>query len=289
MDLREREVWIDEGLNAFVIEPDDVPETDMDSLPHVLLLHGLGGSWRMMAPLARLLVERSPMRVICVDLPGFGDSLGLEDPDLITASAERLRHWLERSQRQWQVVGHSYGGAVASRLALLDASRLTQLVLVCPAGHLQYPWKGRRRWRYPRIEMFRQLAMREAATVLSLPGVRRYTIGYLTAPGKALAQHEAREMIVWAGFAQAPAQAGMALARSDLAGEMARAKESGTVDIELQLIWGEQDRVIPVAHGRWLATQLQCPLTIVQAGHLVPVESPQCIVQLVTNHQLPIK
>ena len=99
--------------------------------PHaVVLLHGFLGSARNLGSLARGLVERLPdRRVISFDLAGHGDSPPLPpDADLASLARDVLDSARALAlPTPWTAIGHSLGGRVALRAALLEPSALAQL------------------------------------------------------------------------------------------------------------------------------------------------------------------
>src|SRR5918993_5964365 len=84
--------------------------------PPVLFIHGSISSRRMWMPYETAL---APREIISVDLPGYGDA-----PALMRASPPRLSDLVNAirpavaGKRSIDVVAHSFGGAVAIRLAL---------------------------------------------------------------------------------------------------------------------------------------------------------------------------
>ncbi len=111
--------------------------------PTVLLLHGLTASSYSYRRLSPLLVE-SGHRVITVDLNGFGLTERPRKPAAysLEAQADLLATVLDtRGVDTCDVVGHSYGAAVAATLAKRHPRRCERLVLVSPAGVFnRLPW-----------------------------------------------------------------------------------------------------------------------------------------------------
>ena len=99
----------------------------------LVLLHGLLGSARNLATLARTLAEREPiLSVVALDLTGHGaspplppaaDSATLAADVLATADTLGLG-------RPLTVVGHSLGGRVGLRIALLEPRALSSVTLL---------------------------------------------------------------------------------------------------------------------------------------------------------------
>ena len=128
--------------------------------PPLLLLHGIGDSWRTWTPVLDRLAARH--EVLAVDLPGFGESPPLPEgttpsPDALAAAVADLldRHGWDTAH----VVGSSLGGWVGLELAALGRTR--SVVALSPAGF----WSDRDRTRAS--SMLR--LMRRVATALVPP------------------------------------------------------------------------------------------------------------------------
>jgi pimeloyl-ACP methyl ester carboxylesterase len=101
--------------------------------PAVLLLHGWGGAIESFTPVLDDL-QRS-YTVAAFDLPGFGKSSlppstwGSADYANLTLKVMDLLH-LHRPH----LIGHSFGGQVSIQLAATSPERVSKLILVCSAG-----------------------------------------------------------------------------------------------------------------------------------------------------------
>ncbi len=94
----------------------------------VVLLHGFCESGHMWHYFAEKLSER--FRVICPDLPGFGDSPISGDRITLEEVAVQLEEWMEENHiADPFVIGHSLGGYVALALLELMGNRIKAIGL----------------------------------------------------------------------------------------------------------------------------------------------------------------
>jgi pyruvate dehydrogenase E2 component (dihydrolipoamide acetyltransferase) len=222
----------------------------------VLLLHGFGAdlnSWMFTQP---ALAEGR--RVIALDLPGHGGSVkqvGSGDSKMLTDTIEGAVEVL-RIERV-HLVGHSMGGALAASLALRRPDRVATLSLIASAGlgpeiNADFIDGFVRAARRREVIEVLKLLVHDLALVsrTMIEDVLRYK--RLDGVGTVLAKI---------------AEAWFAGGRQSLvlAGQLA------TLKIPLQIIWGREDRIIPVAHAEALASNL--PVHILeQTGHLPHME-----------------
>jgi poly(3-hydroxyalkanoate) depolymerase len=93
----------------------------------LLLISGLGCNADMWAPFVEQFRER---RIIRFDMPGTGGSSTPFYPVSISSLADLATAVLDHCRASWaDVVGFSYGGAVAQQLAYKHADRIRRLVL----------------------------------------------------------------------------------------------------------------------------------------------------------------
>lgn len=89
----------------------------------VVLVHGLAGSPRWWAPVARRLEPAHEVHAVDVPrLPALSDA------------GEWLAGWIEGEAGRAALVGHSRGGLLAARVAAVRPDLVEKLVLVSPAG-----------------------------------------------------------------------------------------------------------------------------------------------------------
>jgi 2-hydroxy-6-oxonona-2,4-dienedioate hydrolase/4,5:9,10-diseco-3-hydroxy-5,9,17-trioxoandrosta-1(10),2-diene-4-oate hydrolase len=252
----------------------DIAVTERGTGDAVLLLHGGGPGATGMSNYARnvdALARR--YRVLVPDLPGYGRSskdVDQSDPfgDLAAAMCGLLD---AMGIEQAHIVGNSYGGAAALRLALDRPGRVARMVLMGPGG---------------------------IGTTRALPtaGLKRLLAYYSgEGPTRAKLERFIREDLVHDGTAVPPElieqryqasidpdvvanpplrrPAGLrTLVRMDLT----RDKRLSRLATPTLVLWGAQDRVNRPSGARLLAERLpQCDLYLVaRTGHWVQWERP---------------
>jgi pimeloyl-ACP methyl ester carboxylesterase len=213
----------------------------------LVLLHGLADSHRTWLPFARAFPDR---RVLALDLPGHGLSGRPDAPYTPEWYAEVLgRWWDELGLEDVDLVGHSYGGALAQALMLSHRERVSTLTLIAPGGHgCEVGWGLR---------------------LLGLPGAEQVIepfVGIGTAlalraiPGRTLSLDEIAHAR-WASQRPGTARAMVRTARAvvDLAGQT-RLVHERAADFDAlpptAILWGDRDPILPVHHAegalRWL-------------------------------------
>jgi pimeloyl-ACP methyl ester carboxylesterase len=207
--------------------------------PPVLLVHGLAGSWRWWEPVLEPLSRE--LRLYLVDLPGFGSArrrrFALADaPSYLRGLVEELG--LERPH----LVGHSLGGAVCARVAVLWPERVGRLVLAAPAGLVE----GRN-------------PVRHALPI-------------------ALALRHARPRFVRTLVADTLRAGAVTLVRAgrQLLGDDASRRELREIEAPTLLLWGEHDRLVPHDHAEEYERAIPDARLVVLAGagHVPMAERP---------------
>jgi pimeloyl-ACP methyl ester carboxylesterase len=235
----------------------------------LVLVHGLGGAasnWIALAPL--LLPGR---RLLVPELPGHGGSRPLPGKPALDAYAENLGLLVDReAAAPANLVGHSFGGAVALRLAIRRPELLGALVLVAAAGISS----SRSRARYAltvtglvqpgkRIAPHRRVVARSAL-------LRTLVFGRWGAADPPAFRPEVAE-----AFLSGPARhtdtssAGTALVRDDPRQDLDR------VRCPCLVLWGARDTQLPVGDAFEYARRLRAPLRMIaDCGHLPIGERP---------------
>jgi pimeloyl-ACP methyl ester carboxylesterase len=235
----------------------------------VVFLHGWGLSARSYAQ-ALPLIAAGGARVIAPALPGFGRSDAL--PGEYTF--EKLANWVDELlehvgvEEPAALVGHSFGGGVATATAWYHEHRARSLTLVNSVGGSV--WRTGRRgeqlladrplWDWG-LRLPGEFGKRNYRKVL--PVVLRDLVGNaLMNPG---AVRRAAE-----------------LARTaDLRDELATLAERG---LPVSILWGTEDNVVPEATFLAMCEALGAPGDIIEdAGHSWLLADPEGFGELVTN------
>lgn len=228
----------------------------------LLFLHGSGGA-SMWLPFMDKLAERFDL--IVPEHPGFGgsdspawlDNIG----DLAYFYLDFIRHLgLDRLH----LVGTSIGGWIAAEVAVRDCSALATLTLVAPAG-------------------------------LRVKGVRRADIFMMSAE-EATRHLFHDQAFIERALARKPTEAEI---ETTLKNQLTTAKLGWEprmfnpnlhkwlhrITVPTQVIWGENDRILPAAYGPAFTDLIPgSRLEIIEAcGHLPQVEKPDVLVSKVAE------
>lgn len=237
--------------------------------PAVVFLHGWGLTARSYAQ-AFPLIAATGSRVIAPALPGFGRSDPLDGEYTFPRLAAWVLELLDTLDLREEVtlVGHSFGGAVATATAWEAPERLRALVLVNSVGGSV--WKSSRDgertladrpiWDWG-LRMPGEFRRRDYRRVL--PVVVRDLVGNaLTNPG---AMRRAAD-----------------LARTaDLREELATLAANG---LPVSILWGSEDEVVPEATFLAMCEAAGAPGDIIpEAGHSWLIADPAGFGELVTN------
>ncbi|MGH7047372.1 MAG: acetoin dehydrogenase dihydrolipoyllysine-residue acetyltransferase subunit [Stellaceae bacterium] len=231
----------------------------------LVLIHGFGGdlnTWMFTQP---ALAEGR--RTIAIELPGHGGStkeVGSGDPDALTNAAEAALAGL--AIERCHLIGHSMGGAIAALLALRQPGQIASLTLIASAGLGPEINAGF-------IDGFVRAGRRREAMM---------ALNQLVYDPASISRAMVEEVLRYKRLD------GVAAALATIAGAWfpngrqtldlrARITAPG---LPVQLIWGRDDRIIPVAQAEALAPRL--PVAILDAaGHLPHLEKPIEIIRLI--------
>lgn len=240
----------------------------------LLLIHGASGGaanwYRLLGPLSQ------DHRVQAPDLPGFGLSPAITPrPALGEQAAGLLLAWTRSVTREpFDVVGTSFGGLVALRMAQRAPESVRGLVLIDSVGlgrmlpavvrASALPGVGKMLLRPTKSGTAWQLRHLMVADVDRFsPDEREALIDYLWACSCEGAEMLSQAMACFAGVAGQ---------YEILADDELRAIRQPTL-----VLWGERDRFLPLAHGRRAARLIpRASLDVIAgAGHSPTWEAPR--------------
>jgi pimeloyl-ACP methyl ester carboxylesterase len=243
--------------------------SDDRGVPPLVLVHGLGGTienWRSLAP--RLAARH---RVLVPDLPGHGHSGLLPEARDVDALADAVLGIVRAEESRGAVwIGHSLGGVVGLRAAVLQPDAVRGLVLAAAAGI----GSGTRGAQVTLAVLGltkpgRLIAPHRRAWANSRLG-RRAAFGWWgVADPDALEPEQAEAFLVGPAHHTDTRQAGRALLASDPRTELDR------VTCPCLCLWGASDNWVRLDDGMEYARRLRAPLrTIAGCGHLLIGERP---------------
>jgi pimeloyl-ACP methyl ester carboxylesterase len=248
----------------------------LGSGPPLLFVHGLGGSWTNW--LETICAFADDHRVVALDLPGFGASASPpSEPPSIPGYAALLDDLCGvLGIASAVVVGSSMGGLIAAELALRAPQRVERLVLVSAAGLSTdtMPLEPLLRVLTPLERVVTAPGALAAAHAPQLTRRRRLRklllLGICAHPDR-LPGPITAELVSGAG------RPGLLPGLRAIVDYPIRDRVSEVVCPTL-IIWGERDRMVPVADASEFERLIAGSRAIVypNTGHLPMIERPAC-------------
>ena len=249
----------------------------------VLLIHGMAGSSRTWKDVTERLVAHH--RVVAPDLLGHGESAKPMGDYSLGAFASGLRDLLSViGVERCTVVGQSLGGGVAMQLAYQHPEVVDRLVLVCSGGlGREVSWMLRA-LTLPGAELVmpvifpRLLADRgnDVNRFLHRRGIRAPKLGEMWRAYSSLsgAQNRGAFLRTLRSVVDPGGQTVSALDRIYLAG-----------GLPTMIVWGDEDPIIPIEHGRRAHATIEGSRFEVMegCGHFPHVEDPARFTELLTD------
>ncbi|HET7421447.1 MAG TPA: alpha/beta fold hydrolase [Candidatus Dormibacteraeota bacterium] len=255
----------------------------------VVFIHGLGSSgymeWRQ-----NLESFAARHRVLAPDLPGYGRTDKPRARYTIPFFARFVRRYMaERGLRSASVVGASLGGRVALEVALEEPKLVRKLVLVNTLG-LGRPQVGAAQFAYGLVTIPRVgeavMGLARDALRWAPPRMIRRVAGRYTGISTDLDRtmddaylSDLREMYGAEGFHDAYLSTVRSLVnpRALMGGHHDVTHRLNELKIPVQLIWGANDPLFPIAHASRAQTLIShARLAIIDgAGHTPQAERPE--------------
>jgi len=190
----------------------------------LVFVHGYLGGGRQWRDQRAAFADRR--RVICPDLPGFGDNCGQAAPERIGGFADYVLDQLsEQGIERFELLGHSMGGMIVQEMAARAPQRIQRLVLygTGPVGLLP--------GRFEPIEESCRRVIAEGPQATGQRIAATWFMDYAKAPNYPVCAELA------APVSEQAALAGL-YAMRDWSGEAALA----AIDIPTLVLWGDGDR-----------------------------------------------
>ncbi|MER2057393.1 MAG: alpha/beta hydrolase [Niallia sp.] len=253
-------------------------EYRLNDKPPILLIHGFASSTYTFRRIIPFLEKQ--YSVIAVDLPGFGKS---EKSTSFIYSFENYAKLMIECIHHFgysntHIVAHSMGGQIALHMALMAPEKVNKLVLLGSSGYLKRSKKLLILTSYlPYFDKLVHYYIRRKDVKHHLRNVFfDHTLIHdelIQEFGKPLSEK---------GFYKA-------LIR------LLRHREGDLLPQQLQdihvptlLIWGEEDRVVPVEVGKRLVSDLPDAqlITYENTGHLITEERPEYVIKNILKHTI---
>ena len=241
------------------------------SVPPVVFLHGWGLSHHTYRHGLERLVDRG-VRVVAPALPGFGGTAGLPAESL---SLEGYAAWVASFLRELGIdepvtlVGHSFGGGVALRVAHDHPDVVGRLVLVNSIGGSVWSRRGE----IPLLMSDRPVwdwGLHLAAHAFSVRSVTRVV--------PVIAADAVPNLLLHPGTLW---RVGRLARDADLTGELEELKRRR---LPVVIVWGRDDRVLPWACAESLAAALGGPEVVTVPGnHSWLLADPSRFAEVITN------
>ena len=242
----------------------------------LLLVHDFAGNRELWT--ASIMRFAQNFHVVAPDLPGFG---GSEKPD-----PERYEYgWDAFSDSMFELIaalglgrvhvcGHGMGGGVALSLAARHPALVHKLVLV---SAVVYPPEEHALERAGRVPIAGAFLWRQ---LMGLALFRAYVQSTLYSGATKVPVGRVEELYE-AFNAPAGRQAAHAtlIANADTRPLVARLPR---VTADTLVVWGRDDQIAPIEHGRRLARELRGRFEVLECGRCAPDEAPDAFAQAVT-------
>lgn len=258
--------FLDDGQGAKIHYRD---EGNRDG-PSILLIHGSNSMLHTWEPLVALLGDR--YRLISLDLYGHGLTgphlSGAYDAETNIAAAVRVLDAVGVDKAYW--VGNSMGGWLSWRAGLAVPERVSGLVLIDASG-AQVEDKGE-------LYLGARLAQSSIGRMLLPQITPRFLVKSSLEENFARPERLTEELVdrYWE-LLRFPGNRRASVERSRTPREPEKWAEVGALKMPVLLLWGEQDKVIPLSHARAFADAIpgSTLITYADAGHLPMEETPE--------------
>lgn len=233
----------------------------------LVFIHGFlscSFSFRKLLPLLH-----NEYNLLCFDLPGFGESEKISSIHYSLHEYAALTNELldNLGIHKATLIGHSMGGQISLRTCMQHPERIEKLVLLCSSSYIKSSSKPLRMCSY--LPFF-PLCLSIAMSSINL----HKNFQHLVYNHKLLTQD------VINGYTTSFNEKGFYIALAKLVREREEDLPTSTlnkINFPTLLIWGEEDRLVPLRVGERMKKDLPDAQLLVfpQTGHLIPEEQPE--------------
>jgi pimeloyl-ACP methyl ester carboxylesterase len=234
--------------------------------PALLLLHGSNASLLTWEPWSKNLSDK--FHVVSVDLPGHGLTGAVPNGDYSQEGmAKFVGEFADKiGLTQFALAGNSMGGGVAARFAEEDPTRVTKLILVDAGG---LPFKSGEgtplAFRLARVPVLNQVLLHVTPRSLVTEGLNKAIVHKEIITDAMIDSY-------W-DFARMEGSRQATKARFQLGFDGSVADHLDNLTMPVLVLWGEQDRLVPVAVGHEWATRVKgAKLVVYPATGHIPME-----------------
>ena len=226
----------------------------MNSQKTIVFLHGWGLSSKILKPFYHYF--KNDFTVYFLDLPGFGDS-PIKKPMILKDYADFVYDFIKDNNiKEPIIIGHSFGGAVAAKLAILHPEIMSKLILV-----------GASAIRQPRQKMIFIKKTADLLKPLFPEKLRKFVLKLLKLDQTDYAQIESPEL----------KETFKNVIAEDLKPYLS------SIKLPTLVIWGEKDAVTPISEGKIIAENIpNAKLAVIKnTGHFMFLEKPDEFVKII--------
>jgi pimeloyl-ACP methyl ester carboxylesterase len=234
--------------------------------PPLVLIHGFGGAAWNFSELAPLLAGKA---LVIPDLPGHAGSSALPAARGLASYADAVAACIDTGPVD--VLGHSMGGAVALRLAERRPELVRRLVLAAPAGISSATRRAGLTIGFIGIVKPARIAGRGVERIARSPWLKRLVFGpFEVANPDLLTERSVHGLLDGPAMHTDSLGAGLALNADDPRLDLGRLSAAAL------LLWGADDRQVPIEDAFEYARRLRAPLRVIaDCGHLLIAERPE--------------
>jgi pimeloyl-ACP methyl ester carboxylesterase len=234
----------------------------------LLLIHGLGGSIESWTNNIGELTKS--LRVIAIDLPGFG----LSDKPKMDYTIKFYREFIVQFLKQLQlgqvsIVGSSLGGHVAAEVAIRHPDLVKKLILTSPAGALPRSFKG-------------TPALRRYIRVINAKSVEQVKQALFAVDNKPVDDSYAQ--LVYQKLLLPGAKEAFLSALAGSAKALRLNSRLHRIKAPTLLLWGKEDTMIPVKFVEPFVKMKNCRIVMLEnCGHRPHVDRPEVFNKIVVD------